>query len=162
MKTKINLKNKSKQYIKMLHQCIEKYRKADPERLKLFLKYADPDTGVVTGKMGLLHILTKAEQKFILMVQPGSFAIAMLINGPSDLIGNSAYETVREINVKQAYNILGKIDTLLWVRRRPWYTTLEKVRFVDLARELIYLQRLDAKLSTGYCFDDLPTNYMVG
>ena len=157
----------------MLHRCIEKYKETDRRRLKLFLKYASPNTGMVWNRMGLLDILLPiipeagTVWKPMLVVQPGSLTpfivVNGVINGGSGGVGDReliemtcGYKIVSELKTEEVCRVLEKVDDLIWIRRRPWYTTLEKVRFISLADELIYLQRLDAKLSTGYCLDDLP------
>ena len=172
---KINLDNKSKQYLGMLQWCIEKYKETDRRRLMLFLKYASPNTGVVSDRMGLLQILLPTmltgdivgAWKLLLVVQPGSLAAFIIVNGTLD--GGSAgvgdreliektcgYKIVCELKREKVCRVMEKVDALIWIRRRAWQTSLERVRFINLAEELIYLQQLDALVGAGYCFDKLP------
>ena len=174
-KLKINLDGKSAQYLAMLRRCIEKYKEADRRRLKLFLKYASPNTGVVSDRMGLLQILLPTmltgdivgAWKLLLVVQPDSLAAFIIVNGTLDggssgvgdrelLEKTCGYKIVCELKKEEVYRVLEKVDALIWIRRRAWQTSIEKVCFISLAEELIYLQKLGAGVGMGYTFDDLP------
>ena len=160
---KINLEGKSPQYFSILGRCIEKYKESAPEKLKLFLKYANSDTGVVWDKLGILHILAPAAKDVLFVIEPASFAAFIVVNG----VDNSAdRELIREtfgqktviteIYMQKAEGVVDKVHELLWIRRRTWCSSLEKLKFVNLAEELVYLQELGALTGEGYTFDEMP------
>ena len=162
MKMKINLEGKSERYLGQLGKCIEKYKESAPEKLKLFLKYANSETGVVWDKLGILHILAPAAKDVLFVIEPVSFGTFIVVNG----VDNSAdKEVIREtfgqktviteIYMQKAQLVVDKVHELLWIKRRTWCSSIKKLRFVNLVEELVYLQELDALTGDGFTFDEM-------
>ena len=173
---KLNLEGKSDTYIASLQECLKHYKLEGlgKEKLKVFLKYADDETGVVENRVGMLHLLAPGVKTFLFVLHPEthatfifvlplpSYLLSLLPSSPStptlkDLIKRKlqeefGYVIIREIKSDKALEeeILDQLDGLLWLRVREWHLSIEKICFVNLAEGLVYLQALD---KSGYTTD---------
>ena len=163
---KIKLEGKSAQYISMLGECVKRYKESAPELLKLFLIYADPDTGAVRDKLGILRILSTAVmvEKVLFVVEPRTLVTSIVVNGygngTDEIIKKSFGRTtmINQIYAHKAQSIVEKVDTLMWIKYRTWYSSLMRLKYVNLAREQVCLQELGAGVGMGYSFDKLTTS----
>lgn len=167
---KIKLEGKSAQYLSLLRKCIDKYGETAPEKLKLFLKYADANTGVVRNKEGILRILAPDINKVLIVIEPCSLKTFMVVNAGANEapgIGNHLdFEVIRKtfgrvgvgidaFSTQKAQVVVDRVHALLWIKRRPWHNSLTRLQWLNLAVRQVCLQELDAGLGMGYSFDKL-------
>ena len=160
---KLNLEDKSPQYIEMLRECIETYKEAEPGRIAAFIKYADKKTGVIRDRNALLKLMAPDITEFLFMLEPESMTTFIIVNGTMkdrELINEQLGHVVtRKISAEKAHTAIEKFDGLLWIQRKEWASTIMKLHFICIVEDLIYMQELNAPMSTSYFFDDL--NYLT-
>ena len=156
---KINLEDKSMQYVEVLRECIEKYKDTDKRKLAIFLKYADTKSGLLKNREGLLKLMNPLMQQSLFILHKESLTTCIIVNGTLNdrtvINEELGYVTMRMISTEQAVSAAGKVSMLLWVKRREWLTHIGELRCVNLVQEMLYLKILDTQLSEGYFFDTL-------
>ena len=154
---KINLKGKGDGYIKMLYAHLKHFKQdGDKDRLRMFLKYADPKMGVISDRVGIIKCTVPTVDELLFAVQPDIPATFIVVNGTieySDLIREHlGHCAVRMVETEKMLSHVEKVDELLWVSDDPWHKTVKRLRFVDHLRDTVCLQALGCILGEGYCF----------